>query len=178
MGLFAYRLMGAATLDAGMYEGIEADGKTTTQALMTVLLASLAAGVGAGEWLGARWVTLAAVAAIAVITWSAWAMLVFQIGTRMLPGPETRADWGQLLRTTGFASAPGLLLVFGLIPNGRAYVFGIVGLWMFAAMVVGVKHALDYREGGRAIGVCFVAAAASLGLAFAMSALVSPAVLY
>jgi hypothetical protein len=49
---------------------------------------------------------------------------------------------------------------------------------MFAAMVVGVKHALDYRDGGRAVGVCFVAAAVSLGLAFALSAVVAPAVLY
>jgi hypothetical protein len=178
MGLFAYRLLGAAMLDAGMYEGIEADNKTTTQALITVVLASLAAGVGAGEWLGTRVITLAVVTALAVITWAAWAMLTFQIGTRLLPEPETRADWGQLLRTTGFAAAPGLLLVFGLIPNGRVVVFGVVGAWMFAAMVVGVKHALDYRDGGRAIGVCFVAAAASLGLAFAMSAVVAPAVLH
>jgi hypothetical protein len=178
MGLFAYRLLGAAMLDAGMYEGIEADSKTTTQALIAVVLASLAAGVGAGDWLGTRFITLAVVTALAVITWSAWAMLVFQIGSRLMPEPETRADWGQLLRTTGFATAPGLLLVFGLIPNGRSVVFVVVGLWMFAAMVVGVKHALDYRDGARAIGVCFVAAAASLGLAFAMSAVIAPAVLY
>jgi hypothetical protein len=178
MGLFAYRLLGAAMLDSGMYEGIEADSRTTTQALAAVVLASLAAGIGAGDWLGPRTVTLAVVTAIGVITWSAWAMLVFQIGTRFMPGPETRADWGQLLRTTGFAAAPGLFLVFGLIPNGRAVVFSVVGAWMFAAMVIGVKHALDYREGTRAVGVCLVAGALSLGLAFAMSAVITPAVLH
>jgi hypothetical protein len=171
MGLFAYRLMGAAMLDAGMYEGIEADRQTTTQALGAVVLASLAAGIGAGEWLGGRAMTLAAVAALAVITWSAWAMLVFQIGTRLLPDTDTRADWGQLLRTTGFATAPGLLLVFGLIPNGRALVFALVGIWTFLAMVFGVKHALDYRHGWRALAVCGVAAALSFGLAFGLSSL-------
>jgi hypothetical protein len=171
MGLFAYRLMGAATFDAGMYEGIEADGKTTTQALVAVLLASLAAGVGAGEWLGARAVTLPAVTALAVITWAAWAMLVFQLGTRILPDTDTRADWGQLLRTTGFASAPGLFLVFGLIPSGRSAVFAVVGAWMFAAMVFGVKHALDYKHAARALAVCGLAAAVSLGLAFGLSTL-------
>ncbi|MDH4064339.1 MAG: hypothetical protein OEW19_08055 [Acidobacteriota bacterium] len=175
MGLFAYRLMGAAMLDASMYEGIEADRRTTTQAMSAVALASLAAGVGAGEWLGTRAVTLAVVTALALITWSAWAMLVFQIGTRLLPGPETQADWGQLLRTTGFAAAPGLLLIFGLIPHGRGPVFGVVGVWMFVAMVFGVKHALDYQHGTRALGVCIVAAAMSLALAFAASALVAPA---
>jgi len=176
MGLFAYRLMGAAMLDAAMYEGIEADRRTTMQAMSAVVLASLAAGIGAGEWLGTRAITLAVVTALAVITWSAWAMLVFQIGTRLLPEPQTQADWGQLLRTTGFAAAPGFLLIFGLIPQGRGAVFAVVGVWMFAAMVFGVKHALDYRHGARALGVCLVAAVASLGLAFAASALLAPGV--
>jgi hypothetical protein len=171
MGLFAYRLLGAAMMDAGMYEGIEADRRTTMQALTAVVLASLAAGVGAGEWLGTRVATLAAVTALGIITWSAWAMLVFQLGTRVLPEAETQADWGQLLRTTGFAAAPGLLLVFGLIPHGRLAVFALVGAWMFAAMVFGVKHALDYRHGGRALAVCFVAASLSVGIAFAVSTL-------
>lgn len=176
MGLFAYRLLGAAMLDAAMYEGIEADRRTTTQAMSAVALASLAAGIGAGDWLGSREITLAVVTALAIITWSAWAMLVFQIGTRLLPGPETRADWGQLLRTTGFAAAPGLFLVFGLIPQGRTAVFAVVGAWMFVAMVFGVKHALDYRHGTRALAVCLVAAALSLALAFAASLLMSPRV--
>lgn len=173
MGLFAYRLMGAAMLDAAMYEGIEADRRTTTQAMLAVAMASVAAGVGAGDWLGGRAVTLVAVTALAIITWAAWAMLVFQIGTRLLPGPETRADWGQLLRTTGFAAAPGLLLIFGLIPQGRGPVFAVVGAWMFAAMVFGVKHALDYKHGTRALAVCFVAATLSLALAFGASAVMS-----
>lgn len=176
MGLFVYRLLGAAMLDGGMYEGIEADRSTTLQALTAVLLASLAAGIGAGDWLGTRATTLVAVAVLALITWAAWAMLVYQIGTHVLPEPQTRADWGQLLRTTGFAAAPGLLLVFGLIPEGRGAVFGVVGAWMLAAMIVGVRHALDYRHTVRAVVVCVAAAALSLGLAFAASALVAPGV--
>ena len=171
MGLFAYRLLGAAVMDVGMYEGIEADRRTTMQALSAVVLASLAAGIGAGDWLGTRLATLAAVSALAIITWSAWAMLVFQLGTRVLPDVDTLADWGQLLRTTGFAAAPGLLLVFGLIRSGRTVVFAIVGVWMLAAMVLAVKHALDYRHTARALAVCILAAAVSLGLAFGVSTL-------
>lgn len=176
MGLFAYRLLGAAMFDAGMYEGIEADRATTVQALTAVVLASIAAGIGAGDWLGTRVVTLSAVTALAVVTWAAWAMLAFQIGTRLLPEPQTRADWGQLLRTTGFAAAPGLLLVFGLIPQGRGVVFGVVGAWMFAAMVFGVKHALDYRHASRALAVCLASAVLSLALTFAASSVLAPAV--
>ncbi len=176
MGLFIYRLMGAAMFDGGMYEGIEADRSTTLQALTAVVLVSLAAGIGAGDWLGTRAATLVAVTLLALVTWAAWAMLVFQIGTRALPEPQTRANWGQLLRTTGFAAAPGLLLVFGLIPNGRGPVFGVVGVWMLATMIFGVKHALDYHHMTRAVLVCVTAAVLSLGLAFAASALLAPAV--
>ncbi|MCC7177357.1 MAG: YIP1 family protein [Acidobacteria bacterium] len=169
MGLFAYRLLGAAMLDAGMYEGIENDRRTTNQALAAVLLASLAAGIGAGDWLGSRASTMVLGAALAVITWAAWAMLIFQIGTRILPGPDTRADWGQLLRTTGFAAAPGLLLVFGLVPQARGLVFGVTGVWMFVAMVCGVRHALDYRSTGRALAVCALATLLVLAVATGLS---------
>lgn len=176
MGLYAYRLLGAAMMDAGMYEGIEADRKTTLQALTTVVLASIAAGIGAGDWMGTRLATLAAVGALAIITWSAWAMLVYQLGTRVLPDTDTQADWGQLLRTTGFAAAPGLLLVLGWMRSGRAVVFTVVGIWMLAAMVVAVKHALDYRHITRAVAVCVLAAAVSLGLALGLSTVFAPAV--
>ena len=30
--------------------------------------------------------------------------LAYIIGTRLLPEPQTRADYGELLRTTGFSS--------------------------------------------------------------------------
>lgn len=174
MGLFAYRLLGAAMMDAGMYEGIEADRKTTMQALATVMLASIAAGIGAGDWMGTRVATLAAVSALAIVTWSAWAMLIYQLGTRVLPDVDTQADWGQLLRTTGFAAAPGLLLVLGWMRSGRVIVFTVVGVWMLAAMIVAVKHALDYRHVTRAVAVCVLAAAVSVGLALGVSTVLAP----
>jgi hypothetical protein len=173
MGLYVYRMLGAAVLDAGMYEGIENDRRTTVQAVLTVVLASLAAGVGAGEILGTRAVTLATITALALITWCAWAMLILQIGTRALPGPATQADWGQLLRTTGFAASPGLLQIFGLMGQARGWVFAMTGIWMFAAMVVGVKHALDYESGFRALLVCAIAIALIAVLAFGISVLVA-----
>jgi hypothetical protein len=176
MGLYAYRLLGAATLDAGMYEGIEADRATTGQAVMTVGLSSVAAGMGAGDWYGNRLASLAVVSALAVLTWGAWAMLAFQIGTRVLPEPQTEATWGQLLRTTGFAAAPGLLQVFAVLPAVKGPVFAVTGAWMFVAMVFGVRHALDYQNNWRAPVVCALAAALSVALAFVVSLLFSAAV--
>src|SRR5919109_4715034 len=132
--LFLYRLMAAAALDGSMYEAIEADRRATKQAAVTVLLSSLAAAVGAAGPYGLHLSTFVATTALALVTWVAWAMLMFQLGTRMLPEPQTRATLGELLRTTGFAAAPGLLQAFAILPGmaGRVFV-GIWG-WMIAAM--------------------------------------------
>lgn len=173
MGLFLYRLIGASVLDAGMYEGIEADRsrKTTLQAFATVILSSLAAGFGASNHLGGHLTAFAGLTALAIVTWAAWSMLMFQIGTRLLPEPATRSDWPELLRTIGFAAAPGLLQVFAVMPRMTVPVFVITGLWMFAAMVVAVRHALDYSSIRRALAVCGIAALLSLALALIVALL-------
>lgn len=176
IGVYAYRLGGAAVLDAGMYESLEADHAVTRQALLTVVLASIAAGIGAGQFYGDRLITFAVVACTAVVTWAAWAMLAQQIGTRLLSAPRTSATWGELLRTTGFAAAPGFLQVFAVFPGARTPIFAATGLWMFAAMVVGVRHALDYRSTARALAVCALAVALSAALAFVFSLLATTAV--
>ena len=44
---FLQRLIGAAALDTAIYEEVEADENATTQTCATVVLSSLAAGVGA-----------------------------------------------------------------------------------------------------------------------------------
>jgi hypothetical protein len=176
MGLFFYRLMGAAMLDRSMYEGIEADRSITGQAAAAVLLSSLAAGFGGGGWAtGSLW-SFAAVSAIALVTWVAWAVLTHEIGTRLLPQPQTSATLGELLRTVGFAAAPGLLLVFGAISTVTVPVFVGSVAWMLAAMVVGVRHALDYTNWWRALAVCGVALSLVLAVAFVIGLFLGPTV--
>lgn len=174
MTLFFYRVMGAAVLDGGSFEGVEANPRVTWQAAGIVVLSSIAAGIGAGGLHGLDRATFFFVSTLALVTWVAWAMLTFQIGTRLLPGPETSATLGQLLRTTGFAAAPGLLQVFALLPGMVVPVFVLTTAWMFAAMVVGVRHALDYRSTGQALTVCAAAASLSAALALVGSLLFGP----
>ena len=176
MSLYLYRLMGAAMLDRSMYEGIEADRSITGQAAATVLLSSLAAGIGAGGWItGDLWM-FATVSAIALTTWVAWAVMMHQIGTRVLPEPQTSATLGELLRTVGFAAAPGIFLVFAIFPVVARLVFVVTVVWMFAAMVIGVRHALDYSTSWRALAVCGIGFALTLLLAFVIGVLFGPTV--
>nr|MBA3966797.1 hypothetical protein [Nitrospirales bacterium] len=85
-----------------------------------------------------------------------WAFLTYLIGTKLLPEPQTQADHGELLRTIGFSSAPGLIRVFALIPGLASFVNLVASVWMLVAMVIAVRQALDYQSTYRAIGVCAI----------------------
>ncbi len=164
LGTLAYRAMGAAVLDASMYEGIEADSSATRQALAIVLLSSIAAGIGASGWAGPHPALLISFGVLALVTWIGWAVLILHVGGRYFRGPDTDVDLGELLRTVGFAASPGLLQAAAIVPVLTVPVFVIAWLWMLAAMVVAVQHALDYQSAGRAVVVCVVALALAVGL--------------
>ena len=100
-----------------------------------------------------------------------WAALTYLIGTRMLPEPQTRANLGELLRTLAFAATPGLLRVVGAIQILRWPAFLVTACWMLIAMVVAVRHALDYTSTARALGVCVLGWACSLAVAAAIGIL-------
>jgi hypothetical protein len=176
VGLFAYRLVGAALLDRSVYEGIEADRSATRQAMAAVILSSVAAGVGASGWRGPDPLALLLVTAVALVTWVAWATLMFQIGARLLPAPSTRTSLGELLRTIGFAAAPGLLQVFAAFPRVTTPIYVIAWVWIFAATVVAVRQALDYGSTARTLAVCALAAVLTAGMAIVIGVLFAPAV--
>jgi hypothetical protein len=154
MSSFKDRIIKSALLDPNIYEEVEADKGAMGQAVAVVIMASIAAGIGAIRTNGIAGLVFAAVAAL--IGWLVWALLTFYIGTRLLPEPQTKSDYGELLRTIGFASSPGLIRVLGIIPGIEKIVFAIGGIWMLVAMVIAVRQALDYNSTLRAVGVCFI----------------------
>ena len=154
MASFGDRMIRAAKLDRGLYEEVEADTGATGQATLVVVLSSVAAGIGSAGSGGLKGLLFGALAALAA--WYIWAFLTYFIGTKILPESQTEADVGQLLRTIGFSSSPGLLRILGILPGLTEIVFLGCAVWMLVAMVVAVRQALDYHGTGRAIGVCLV----------------------
>jgi hypothetical protein len=148
------RIIRAAKLDARLYEEVEADREATGQAMAVVVMSALAAGIGSLGSGGPFGIVVGTI--LALVGWLIWAFLTYFIGTRLLPEPQTKADFGELLRTIGFASAPGLLRVFGVLPGLGALVFLVAGIWMLVAMVIAVRQALDYTSTSRAVGVCLI----------------------
>ncbi len=154
MATFFTRMFRAAMLDAATYEAVEADQNATSQALAVVVLAS--AGVGLG-WTGVdvdRGGAVVALTLVAIAGWVMWALLTYVIGTRFFAQSQTRTTTGELLRVLGFAAAPGVVGVLGLIPGLGPVVAAGTGLWLLAAMVVAVQHALDFGSTLRAFTVC------------------------
>jgi hypothetical protein len=148
------RIIRAAKLDARLYEEVEADREATGQAMAVVVMSALAAGIGSLGSGGPFGIVVGTI--LALVGWLIWAFLTYFIGTRLLPEPQTKADYGELLRTIGFASAPGLLRVFGVVPGLAPLVFLVAGIWMLVAMVIAVRQALDYTSTSRAVGVCLI----------------------
>ena len=152
MKSFIERMIGAAKLDVHTYEEVETDTGATTQALAVVVLASIALGIGSvnagGGLLGG--------ALAALVGWVVWASIVYLIGTKLLPEPQTRSDVGELLRTTGFSASPGLLRALGFVPGLGQLIIVAASIWMLVAMVVAVRQALDYSSTGRAVAVCLI----------------------
>ena len=154
MSTFSQRMVGAAKLDMPIYKEVRADTQATGQAMAVVVLSSIAQGIGAFALGGIRGLALGA--AMALIGWCVWATIVYLIGTKILPEPQTRSDIGELLRTTGFAASPGLLRVLGFVPVLGFLIVVAVNVWMFMAMVIAVRQALDYDSFERAVGVCLI----------------------
>jgi hypothetical protein len=144
----------AAKLDVDLYEEVEADREATGQAMTVVVLSSVAAGVGTSLQGGLTGLLLGAI--VALIGWAIWAYLTYWIGTRLLPESQTEADFGQLLRTIGFSSSPGLIRVLGIVPGLAGPSFLVAGIWMLVAMVIAVRQALDYKSTWRALGVVII----------------------
>ena len=168
MSALTDRMLRAARLDASLYEEVEADKNTMGQAMLVVVLASVAAGIGSfaeGGVLGIVVLTLGT-----LLGWYIWALLTYFIGTRLLAEPQTKADPGELLRTIGFSSSPGLLRVLGIIPRLNQVVFIVAGLWMLVAMIIAVRQALDYSSTWRAVAVCAIGWIVQIALLVALFA--------
>jgi len=154
MANFGNRIIRAARLDVALYEEVEADKSALGQAMGVVVLSSIAAGIGSASKAGLLGMSIGVV--VSLVGWYIWAYLTYFIGTRLFPEPQTKADHGELLRTIGFSSSPGLIRVLGVIPVMRSIVFPIAAIWMLVAMIIAVRQALDYSSTLRAIGVCVI----------------------
>ena len=154
MAGFGDRFVGAMRLDAQTFEEIEHDPSAMGQAITVVIISAVADGLGRLFVLGSPGLVAAVVGAL--IGYAAWAGFVWLVGTKVMPDPDTKADFAETFRVVGFAAAPGVARVLGIIPLVGLLIRFAVSLWMLAAMVVAVQRVLDYRNIGKAVIVCVI----------------------
>lgn len=146
------RMLRAAKLDLSLYEEVEADKSALLQAMLVVILSSISAGLGLATLRNVGHLIVIVVAAL--VGWLVWACIVYFVGVKILPTPETKSDLGELLRTIGFSSSPGVIRIIGIIPGLYNFITLCAQIWMLIAMVIAVRQALDYKSTGRAVLVC------------------------
>ena len=135
------RMVGAALLDVDTYEEVEADTNATTQAGLVVALTAVAAAIGQLS-LGPFAIIGNALATL--VHWFVWAGITYVIGDKVFGGTAT---WGELLRTLGFAKAPGVLAAAAFIPLVGALVHVAIAPWLLVTGVVAIRQALDFSTG-------------------------------
>ena len=143
------RMRGAAMLDVATYEEVEADRSATGQAFVVVIIVAICMGIGhIGD--GAGGVIGGIIGAI--IGWLVWSGVTMLVGTKIFGGT---ADWGELLRTVGFAQTPGVLGILGIIPFLGWIALVAASIWQLIAGIIAIRQALDFST-GKAVATAFI----------------------
>jgi hypothetical protein len=157
-------MIGAAALQRATFEDVEADPNATRQALLVVLLSSLApALVVLPHGLLAVFGMLVA----GIVAWLGWAGVIYWLGTRALPAVGAPRTLESVARTLGFATAPGIVRIFAVVPVVGNLAILVAFLWMLAATVIASLQALHGKDVGLTMLVCvigFVCYLAVLGI--------------
>jgi hypothetical protein len=155
------RVTGVLALRPSVFEDIEADKHANGQALVVVVIGTIAAGLGGGQY-GLGRMVLESIGAVVGLT--TWAALTYLLGVRLWPEPQTRSDLGELLRVMGYATAPTVFTVLVAVPGIGQVSLPIIGplvpfaisAWLLGTFTIGVRQALDYRSTFRAVIVVLI----------------------
>jgi hypothetical protein len=154
MSRFLNRFFRAAKLEISLYQEIVEDVGSINQALIVVLIYSMASAYGTFGRAGTTGINIGMITTL--LGWYVWAFSTYIIGARILPETRTNPDRKTLMRVLGFASAPGVFRVLGFIQGFGLIILLIAASWMVVAATVGVKQALSYESTSRALGVCII----------------------
>lgn len=148
------RMMRASRAESNLYEEVERDVDATSQAALVVLVVAIASGIGAIGSGGLGGLVFGVIAAF--VGWIVWAFVTYWVGKTLFKTQETRVTPGEMLRTLGFARAPGVLNVLGIIPILGWIIWPVTWVWSVVLGVIAIRQAMDFST-GRAIATGLVA---------------------
>jgi len=177
MASFGERVVGAMSLKASTFQEIEHDTTAMGQAVGVIALAAVSTGLG-NVWYGGVSGILTGIV-MSLIGYAVWALVVWLVGTKVMPDPATKADFPETFRTIGFAAAPGILGIVTIIPILGWLLLFVLWIWQIAAMVIAVREVLDYTDTMKAVIVVVIGwliqlvVTILLGMMFLGSAMIS-----
>jgi hypothetical protein len=150
------RMIGAMQADVKTFTEIEADTGAMGQAVTVILIAGVASLIGNIFTAG----VIAGVIGLigSLVGYALFSLLVYLIGTKLMPEPATKADFNEAFRVIAFAASPGVFNVLGIIPILGWLIRFAVAIWGLVIAVIAVREVLDYSSTGRAIVVCLISA--------------------
>ena len=158
------RMIGAAMLNASVFEEIEADRSALLQAIGIVILVTLCGIVGGivGDIIEGDVQPVKILGAVlsgglfGLLRWALWVTLIYLVGGLMLKTATTETSWAELGRVVGFAYTPGVIVILSFLP-GIGNLMGFIAFgWTLVAVIIAIRHALDYEGTGRAIIVALI----------------------
>ena len=107
----------------------------------------------------------------AILTWLVWAIFIYVIGVKIFPDKESKIPFKKILIAVGYAHSPGLLRFFAVTPDLVLLIVFLTQFWIFASLIISVKHTLNIKSSFKASGVVFLSflIIAFLSVAFIMS---------
>lgn len=133
----ADRAVRAARLDDAVYEEVARDPEATTQAFLVILAAAILGGVGS---VTAGVGPLIGMLIFAPAAWVIGSALAHFVGTRLFNAQGV--TWIEVARALGFAQAPGVFNVLGIIPILGALIGLAVAIWTIVTGVFALRAAL------------------------------------
>ena len=134
-------------LDRTVYDGSQADGPATVQAIAVLALAMVSLWLGGmglaltrGHDVGDRAWALLWIAPSMILGWGLWSLLAYGIGGGLR---RRAATFGGLLRALGYAHAPGTFYALILIPGLGTLVNLAILVWTTAAALAALRTVLD-----------------------------------
>ncbi len=140
------RVIRAASLDVEFFNEVETDTSLTQEALMVVILVSIAGSIGSfigsliNRSFGGALLALIGALIIGIVNYYIWAYITYFVGTQLF---DATADPGEMLRVLGYASGPRVLSILRFIPC-VGWLIALVGdVWALIAGFIGAREALD-----------------------------------
>jgi len=139
----------ALTFDENFYRELENDRTNISHAILVVLIVGICNGLGT---LNIVSTSILREIIFNLIGWFVWSFIIYLIGVKIL---NMTSDFVELLLYLGFAFSPGIINIFGLIPNLTYYVLIISLFWTILTFIYATKYALNCNF-MKAFAVCVV----------------------